>query len=231
LRLHDHSRFSNWGTLTDMTLATDWQVQNGQYALAFVSPKRVVMNATALQPLSYSVSVWAKRNTIASSYRVVWGLGASLSISMWVYGNGDIGFGNANGTWSLASAIWTDTTDWHHIVINVRNSAVTTGHELFFDGKLVAQFSGSSASGAWTNPVLGFWSITGAGKGFDGWLDDWQARSRSTTPQEVSRLYLLGRGGMFERRRRTLRRVAVEQGAAFKAYWARRQNQIIGGGV
>ena len=65
---------------------------------------------------------------------------------------------------------------------------------------------------------------------FAGLIDDLAVYNRRLASGEIRQLYLLGRGGMYERRRRTLRRVAVEQ-AGFKAYWARRQNQIIGGGV
>ena len=54
---------------------------------------------------------------------------------------------------------------------------------------------------------------------------------RCLTDNEMAEISRIGLPALFERRRRTLRRVAVEQAAAFRAYWARRQNQIIGGGV
>ena len=34
-RLHDLSRYRNWGTLTNMDAATDWVVSGGRYALDF----------------------------------------------------------------------------------------------------------------------------------------------------------------------------------------------------
>ena len=34
-RLHDFSRYGNWGTLTNMDPPTDWVVDGGQYALDF----------------------------------------------------------------------------------------------------------------------------------------------------------------------------------------------------
>jgi hypothetical protein len=74
----------------------------------------------------------------------------------------------------------------------------------------------------------------GARNGAAGWVgkvSDLVFFNRPISPAEISLHYQIGRGGMYQRRRRTLRRVGVEQGAAFKAYWARRQNQIIGGGV
>ena len=35
LRLHDHSRRNNWGTLTNMDPPTDWVIDGGQYAVDF----------------------------------------------------------------------------------------------------------------------------------------------------------------------------------------------------
>ena len=61
-------------------------------------------------------------------------------------------------------------------------------------------------------------------------VDDVTVWQRSLTDTEIARLYLLGRAGMYKRRRRTARRAVIEQ-AGFRAYWARRQSQIIGGGV
>ena len=60
-------------------------------------------------------------------------------------------------------------------------------------------------------------------------VDSVLAHTRALSANEIQRLYLVGRGGMFERRRRTLRRVAIEQ-AGFKAYWAQR-SALIGSGV
>ncbi|MFN9293067.1 MAG: hypothetical protein ACK6EB_33730, partial [Planctomyces sp.] len=56
-----------------------------------------------------------------------------------------------------------------------------------------------------------------------GYIDDHTVYARPMTPDEIRRLYLLGRGGMYERRRRTLRRVAVEQ-----ATGARRRRILTG---
>lgn len=54
---------------------------------------------------------------------------------------------------------------------------------------------------------------------------------RCLTDNEMTEISRIGLPGMLERRRRTARRAAIEQAAAFRAYWARRQSQIIGGGV
>ena len=60
-------------------------------------------------------------------------------------------------------------------------------------------------------------------------LDDVIVWNRELQPNEVARLYQLGRGGMLERRRR--RRVYTEQ-AGFRAHYATQRNaQLIGGGL
>ena len=54
---------------------------------------------------------------------------------------------------------------------------------------------------------------------------------RCLTDNEMAEISRIGLPPLFDRRRRALRRVAVEQAAAFRAYWARRQNQnIVGDG-
>lgn len=54
---------------------------------------------------------------------------------------------------------------------------------------------------------------------------------RCLTDNEMAEITRIGVPRLLERRRRTLRRAAVDQGVAFKAYWARKQCQIIGGGT
>ena len=68
LRLHDHSRRSNWGTLTNMDNATDWVVNDGQYALDIFDDQYV--DAGTLQGESlggpFSMSCWVRNMTAAA---------------------------------------------------------------------------------------------------------------------------------------------------------------------
>jgi hypothetical protein len=63
---------------------------------------------------------------------------------------------------------------------------------------------------------------------FDGVLDDIAIFNTALTDNEVAQIYRLGRGyGVFPE-------PDLDEGfaaAGFKAYWARRQSQLIGGGV
>lgn len=62
LRLHDLSRYRNWGTLTNMNAATDWVVSGGRYALDFDGSNDLVNcgNAASVTgPLT--VEVWCRR--------------------------------------------------------------------------------------------------------------------------------------------------------------------------
>ena len=63
---------------------------------------------------------------------------------------------------------------------------------------------------------------------FNGRLDDVIIWNRGLSPNEVQRLYQLGRGGMLERRRR--RRVYTEQ-AGFRGHYRPQRAHLIGGGL
>jgi hypothetical protein len=53
---------------------------------------------------------------------------------------------------------------------------------------------------------------------------------RCLSLNEIAEVYRIGIAGMYERKRRTIRRLTPEQ-AGFRPYWALQQNQTIGGGL
>jgi hypothetical protein len=65
----------------------------------------------------------------------------------------------------------------------------------------------------------------------NGQADDITVWNRELSPNEIRQLYLLGRGGMYQRRRRTLRRVYSVQAEAIKSYLFVNRGQVIGGGT
>jgi hypothetical protein len=62
-------------------------------------------------------------------------------------------------------------------------------------------------------------------------VDSVVAHTRALSAGEIRQLYLLGRGGMYQRRRRTLRRVYSVQAEAIKSYLFVNRGQVIGGGT
>jgi len=237
LRLHDHSRRNNWGTLTNMDPATDWVVSGGQYALDFDGVNDYV-RVPANMPRWRAISAWVSLNTTGATQCIAESYGASAVIQgLLLYANssGKVGFDGRDlgGTYRSSGASTTTVVGvgWVHLfgqfsdrlqiwVNGVKESETATALS-GFSTTIDFNLGGLDTSGevapntAWVN----------------GLVDDVVLYNRGLTPNEVRQLYLLGRGGIYERRRRTLRRVAVEQAAAFKAYWARRNSQIIGGGV
>ncbi|MFO0203011.1 MAG: LamG domain-containing protein [Alphaproteobacteria bacterium] len=249
LRLHDHSRRNNWGTLTNMDAATDWVVSGGQYALDFDGTNDYVSVAhsqTFASGTQLTASAWVKRNAAGVYAELVnkftgTGIGNSDQDG-WLFrwhADNKLVFTVANsGSYGQYSATNANTsTAWNHV------AAV---HEFGTTAKTAIYLNGVAVAASWTTGgtqvpdsdatiypiIIGAQRYAAASYNLlAGQIDDVAVFNRILTPGEVLRLYLLGRGGIYERRRRTLRRVGVEQGAAFRAYWARRQNQIIGGGV
>ena len=82
------------------------------------------------------------------------------------------------------------------------------------------------------SPTPGVASIARAGdlssQYLNGVISDVTIWNRALTINEALQLYQLGRGGMYQRRRR--RRLYAAQ-AGFQAAWALRRSQIIGGGL
>jgi hypothetical protein len=231
LRLHDHSRRSNWGTLTNMDAATDWILSGGQYAMDFDGTDDTVSHNDLSMTGAFGVSLWfLKRTNGINNARIFWG---NVTDGDTYVGNvtlttintqSDAAGQQKNYTFSLAN------NQWYHFALS---RDASNGVRLYLNG--VESTSGvQTVTGTYTLNRIGQYASGGgvyAPYIWDGLLDDMTVYNRLLSANEIRRLYLLGRGGIYERRRRTLRRVAVEQAAAFKAYWARRQNQIIGGGV
>ena len=201
-RLHDFSRFNNWGTLTNMDPATDWVVDGGQYALDFDGT-----DATEAGPGTQN-RIQIDKNLILSSF----------GVSMWIYPQsankrGLIANGpyNTNPTFAITilanytletyrganttSTVAMNANAWNHFL--VFNDTATTTY--YINGKLsntAAQTLTATASQTQTYIGYNYWGATNS------LIDDVVFWSRLPTSPEVAALYQLGRGGMFQRRRR-----------------------------
>lgn len=231
-RLHNLSRYNNWGTLTNMTSATDWLLSAGQYALNFSGTRRVATTQAIISGTqNFTLSAWVYP-TGTTTYRTVcgnYGVGNTTGVQITIWPAAGSVPANAPTLYYGATAISGTTgataNAWNHVAATRSGNAVT----IYLNGVQVGSGTNAASVGATQN-----WAI---GQGPDntsepmiGYIDDHPVYQRALTPNEIQQLYLLGRAGMYERRRRTARRAVIEQ-AGFRAYWARRQNQIIGGGV
>jgi hypothetical protein len=231
-----------------MDAATDWVINGGQYALDFDGTNDSIVTGAA-RPYSpgteYAVGAWVYVRSLPSSggfvsllcsYDVassnVFGVDFRLRNDAgtqrlgFVMGDGTASGGGADVAYTLA------TNTWVHLIASRQGGTLT----VYANGVSAFTVSGSkgivgSTTKALTIGGFGFYTPTSSdlGRNVNGLMDDVVLWQRGLDPNSIRALYNLGRGGMLERRRR--RRVAIEQGAAFKAYWARRNSQIIGGGV
>lgn len=225
LRLHDNSRFVNWGTLTNMDATTDWILSGGQYALNFAGTRRVSTTRPLISGTQgFTLSAWVYP-TGTTTYRTVcgtYGVGNTTGVQITIWPAAGSVPANAPTLYYGSTAINATTgataNAWNHVAATRSGNAVT----IYLNGVQVGSGTNSASVGATQN-----WAI---GQGPDntsepmiGYIDDHAVYNRALTANEIHRLYLLGRGGIYERRRRTLRRVAAEQ-----ATGARRRRILTG---
>lgn len=254
LRLHDHSRRGNWGTLTNMDAATDWILSGGQYELTMDGVNDVVDCGDVLNNVfvgtaaRFSLFAWINVRTSQNQFVASKIETSPIANRQWFLRANDDGldfgwYGDLNfGAFRVMRHTRTfATSGWVHVGVDFDATVASADAKarLYIDGVQVATTipftSGSPVSiqaGTARLAIGGAVTAAGTASGvFAGSLDDLIMYNRLLTANEIRQLYLLGRGGIYQRRRRTLRRVGVEQGAAFRPYWARRQGQIIGGGT
>ena len=199
-RLHDFSRFGNWGTLTNMDPPTDWVVDGGQYALDFDGVNDYV-DARVTLTGAFTFGLWANRRTAgADNSRVLWGNLTDVDTYVAAVTTTAVLTQSDNGGTSKAFSGFTFTNSvWFHIAIS-RDSA--NGVRVWKDG--VESTSGTQTiAGTYTLQCLGRYAdAAGANAPYqwDGLISDAMVWSKPLTHNEIRELYLLGRGGMFQRR-------------------------------
>jgi hypothetical protein len=200
-RLHDFSRFSNWGTLTNMDAATDWVVDGGQYALDFDGVDDYV-DARVTLTGAFTVSLWANRRTAGTANsRVLWGnlTDADTYIAA-ILPTGVEVESDTVGTFKVFSGFTFSNAVWFHLVVS---RDIANGVRVWKDG--IESTSGTQTiAGAFTLQCLGrYVNAAGANAPYqwDGQISDAMVYSRVLASGEIRELYLIGRGGMFQRRR------------------------------
>ncbi|HAV31943.1 MAG TPA: hypothetical protein DC058_04165 [Planctomycetaceae bacterium] len=216
LRLHDHSRRSNWGTLTNMDATTDWILSGGQYALNFAGTRRVSTTRALISGTQgFTMSAWVYL-TGTTGYRTVCGnYGVSnftgVQLTIWQATGGVPA--NAPtvyyGSTTINATTGASANQWNHVAATRTGNVVA----IYLNGVQVGSGTNTASVGTSRNWTLAQ-DTDGTGEPMIGYIDDHAVYSRPLTPDEIRQLYLLGRGGIYQRRRRTLRRVGVEQGAA-----------------
>ena len=241
-RLHDFSRYDNWGTLTNMDPPTDWVVDGGQYALDFDNTNDYVDLGSTLtidQSSTISLRWFEKVTSSVGTYQ-----------SRFIL--------RTNGTRGLIVFRSTNTTGYSVLSVNGKNTgdysrfsgapSIASSVGVWREWCLVNTSTVGGSGDPWRLWVDGIEYAVSTGSvatafgnancriGLDGLGDDpanclfdditiWR---RSLTPGEVQQLSLLGRGGMFQRRR--VRRGYVSE-AVNRSYLFVNRGQVIGGGT
>ena len=155
----------------------------------------VGFSASQIQSSSFSVLLWAKRDTITSNYSTLLGLGSTdYRASIWLYENGAIAFGHANGTYSSSYSVWTDKSNMHMLCITA-NTSNNVSNKLYFDAS--SQTLGSSdASGDWSSDaqISNYAGGLGIRKPFLGAVAAFLIYDRELTADEVRQNYNATRG-------------------------------------
>lgn len=226
-RLQDRSGRGNHCSMLN-TASTSWQTSGGKIAFSHDgTDDRVFSSSFAMSAMgdqNNSFSLWINPTTTSANTRP-FGLG-QFGVSFGLrfnFQNLEFLFG---GTAALSVAMTSATyaNRWTHVC----GVADASGARLFFDGVQVGTRS-DTVSLSKTNG-LGIGYRFGINSDFySGFTDDFRIYARALTPPEIRQLYIGGRGfGLLPERPRHRSKAA---GAAFKAFRARRQSQLIGGGL
>jgi hypothetical protein len=197
----------------------------GQYALDFDGENDTVLHNNLSMTGAFGVSLWfLKRTNGIYNARIFWG---NVTDSDTYVGNVMPTMINTQSdtTGQLKSYTFSvSNNQWYHFALS---RDASNGVRLYLNG--VESTSGvQTVTGTYTLNRIGQYADNAGGNiGFmwDGLLDDITVFNRKLTSGEI-RLLATRRGIAYE-----ARRDIVGGSSGFSAYWARRQNQIIGGGV
>lgn len=226
-RLLDRSGRNSHGTLTNMA-STSWVASGGKGALNFDGVDDYVATPVNSQSFLF-ISAWVNF-TSSGSIRQIYTADNAGSNRRWQFrwnGTGIqlIVFRSSDG--SNSNAVFTSAVNsgtWRHVAGSWDGQTIV----VFVDGisRASQSFSGVPI-GVGTNSDARIGGDAIASNYFSGQIDDVRVYNRVLTASEVLQMYIRGRGfGLAPERNR--RRGST---AGFKAYWHRRQSQLIGGGV
>jgi hypothetical protein len=181
----------------------------------------------------FFVSSWFRTSTNAFQSIVAKSLLGGAAHRWWLSTNTNAVEANGtSGAGGVTASFATAHTDgnWHHIGGLYSGSVMT----LFYDGLARSTATITPIEPSSFSMLIGKYNDSSGGSTennfpFTGQIDDVVFFNAALTDNEVRQIYSLGRGfGVFPE-------PDLDEGfgaaAVFKAYWARRQSQLIGGGV
>jgi hypothetical protein len=215
-----------------MDPASDWVVSGGKGALDFDGVNQSVTRnpfgfpATANSP--FTASFWILWLSTQTDFRLPFSFGVDAAggnrgYFIWRSNSGFVRseFGSSTGVAvspaTTANHVWTHCVGRYDLATN----------KLFLQGVEVASVNYTEAN-LNLGSILGFGAVAGTQYFTNCLMDDITIYNTALTANEVLEIYRRGRGyGVFPEPDFD----EVSAAGGFKAYWARRQSQLIGGGV
>jgi len=230
LRLHDVSRYGNWGTLTNMVPADDWVVQSGNSALNLTASDFVNCGDRSIWNFTgpFSAFVWGRWGSQGTDTAPIAKASVSNFYAGWILAFISAGNSPCAAFWNNGTRASGSTGVCDNTIRCVGISWTGTVAQVWVDGKLDGSGNTTTApNAAGVDLFIGQYGFisnrTAQGQYFSA-----AVFNRALSANEWRRLYEIGPGGMLQRRSR--RRVYVEP-AGFRAYYASQRSRIIGGGL
>lgn len=255
LRLYDRSARKNHGTLTGMDAATDWvtsKVRNtAGRVLDFDGSNDHVADcgntssfAFMINPYVFTIEVWFKLNSMSVRQALAGNTAAQAERGfLLIHEFGAGGGTNALRLFTVHGTVGQNkdfrspdgsiVSGWNHAVIIGRTTAANS--TMVINGRQVATttlLDSTLSAGASTRALSLGAARTGTGLSIPtaGQIASFAIWNRPLTISEGQSLYRLGPGWFGKRSSRVLG-YSEQFAAGFKAYWARKQSQLIGGGL
>lgn len=219
---------NNHGTLTGYTdINAGWQGSDfGAVLNADGVDDRVLTSPWRGMAGAYSVAAWI-RTTYSGTGTMILGssfLGSNGVHLMGVRGSDGAVYGFA-GSERWFTGVACNDGNWHFATITRPNTNAMT---CFVDRRDLGSLSGGQSYDPGLGNNWGFFR-TGFGAQWIGQAAEIAMFGRAITLTQHQEMYQAGPGGMWQDRPRRSR--VYFSSAGFRAYWARRQSQLIGGGV
>ena len=223
---------SNHGTLTGYTnINTGWVgspfgtvINIDGVSGQFSAPSDTILTG------NFSVSMWVNIQASTGFYMTLFERPPGRTLSVWLGGSVISGVAVGGTGQFVNRALGIVLNRWHLFTIVRRRFQCF----YYLDGVLQSQ-SGISEFSVTTETALNGtqWTIgpssTGGGTRLNAFVAEFAPRSIDLLDGQIMQAFQAGPGGMWQDRPRRSRSYFASAG--FKAYWARRQSQLIGGGV
>lgn len=240
LTLRDWSGYGNHGSFTSLTAGSGWVSSAGRYAIGTPGTANVGVTVASNSMLSipaaspWSVSLWFRRNTAGRNDGVINKAAATVAANEWsvAWFGADLYFivGDPSASAFIGRRGAWNVTGWRNICCTYDGGTTAAACKIYGDGIQIDTSNYNTGVFASTNPTasnmrLAIDNYLSGTTGF-GDFDDIRIYRRMLSIREVK---MLGsrRGIAYDFAPRKRTRTLV----GFKAYWAARKAQILGGGL